>query len=630
MAVHLGRRRTLSPRATHLTGSRRRLRDRLGSFARARRRVQALRFAAVGVAVGGVLAAMSASAALVVGPVLGLNLGLTVVLALFGAPIVVGFVLGWLRPVRVARVAYEVDHALGLDERLTTALELSGGERRETGGEYALHELLADEQIADALDRLDQARTGAVYPARLPRSWLLAIGVGLLLAIAPWLIPWPTLFGGTTPASAVTAANQAQAARLDSLAQQLSSDRSLDPSTRAELAAQLRQAAAELRNDGANARQANQDLLRAEQTAAAAAPSTGEDAALTLARVADALNTQAETRSVTQALDNQDIPGASAAMNQIASSLGQMTPGQRQAVASALQAASEAAGGSDTSASAELQQAANAAKQGDANGTRQASQAIQQLGAASQAQRDAALTQSDLEASRQAVSQASQANSTANPATSASSAGAAQASASADSSSLDNPQSLSQSQSQSPSADSASSSAAASSGDSSSASNQSSDQASANGANGQSGSSDAGSSGSAGQSAPNQGGASPDSSGQNGGNGSGNPNDNGGDPNGQQSGSGYGTGSTEHLGNPSQLSTQAQREVVVPQDPNAPLTSVSPSNQTESATPGEARVDYQTVLPQYRQQALQGMDSSAVPNDLRNVVKGYFDSLSSK
>lgn len=625
MAVRLGNRRVLSPRATRLSGSRRRLRDRLGSFARARRRVQALRFAAVGVAIGGVLAALSASATLVFGPLLGVSLGLAVVLGLFCAPIVVGFILGWLRPVRVTRVAYEVDRALGLDERVTTALELTGGDRPEAReGESVLHDLLADEQIADALASLDRARAGAVYPARLPRSWLLAMGLGLLLAIVPWLIPWPTLFGGATPASAVSATNQTQAARLETLAQQLSSDQSLDPSTRAELATQLRQAAAQLRNDGADARQANQDLLRAEQTAAAAAPATGEDAALTLARVADALNTQTETQGVTQALDNQDIPGATAAMNQVASNLGQMTPNQRQAVASALQAASDAASGSDTNASADLQQAANAAKQGDANGTRQASQAIQQLGAASQAQRDAAQTQSELEASRQAVNQAAQTSSAANQATSASSQSAAQASASSlDGSSLDSAQSQS--------ADGTASSDATSSGDNPTSNNQSSDQSSANGANGSSGSSGAASASSSGQSAASPGSASsPDSSGQNGGSGSGSPNGNGGDQNGQQSGSGYGTGSTEHLGNPNQISAQAQREVVVPQDPNAPLTSVSPSNQTQTGTPGEARVDYQTVLPQYRQQALQGMDSSAVPNDLRNVVKGYFDSLSSK
>jgi hypothetical protein len=58
--------------------------------------------------------------------------------------------------------------------------------------------------------------------------------------------------------------------------------------------------------------------------------------------------------------------------------------------------------------------------------------------------------------------------------------------------------------------------------------------------------------------------------------------------------------------------------------------SVSLSNQTEAGSPGSAQVDYTNVLPQYRSQALQNISGSEVPSGLKQVVKGYFDSLATK
>lgn len=557
-----------------------RYRARLATFSRARRRVNALRFGAGGLVIGGILAAIVGSVA----QVYGFDGAPLLVLALVLGSSLVALLAGWLRPIDEARTAFDVDHALHLDERMTTALESARDKRfaesAPKGSTTILRGLLVDEQLADALLSLDEARPGAVYPIRIARNQALAALGGLLLAALPWMVPWSALYGGATPAAEVSATNQEQAARLEALARKLDQgDRGLDPTARAQLADQLRQAAAQLRRDGSNAGQAGRDLLRAEQSAAAVAPQTGEDAALTLARIADALNSQAATTSVTRALDAQNIAGASAAMDQIANNVGQMTPAQRAAVANALQSASNAASGSDTAASQQLRQAAEAARRGDPSGTRQASQAIQQLGAASQAQSDAARVQSELETSRQAVSQAAEASTPSD-----SSASRSSSSQSSSGSSAQSPAGLPDGTLSNPAT-----------GNGSSATGRQNDGTGT--------------------------GASDPSSAN-----SGNPKGPG-TPKGQESGSGYGQGSAGHLGNPNDISSLAQRQVVVPNDPSAPPNEISPSNQMQVGATSEARVDYQTVLPQYRKQALQGLDNGAVPNDLRDVVKGYFDAL---
>lgn len=589
MSTQLRGRPSLTGQGTSFGGNSagaRRFRARLAVFSRARRRVNALHSGALGLAAGGFLAAIVGSIA----QVYGLNEALLVVIALLLGSTMIALLVGWLRPIDAARTAFDIDHALHLDERMTTALE-SAREKTSSGAQLepstgTLRNLLEDEQLADALISLDAARPGAVYPIRVARVCALAALAGLLLAALPWIIPWSLLYGGATPAGEVSATNQEQAARLEALARELDSGTpALDPAARRQLADQLRQAAVQLRRDGSNAGQASRDLLRTEQSAATVAPRTGEDAALTLARVADALNRQATTAAVTRALDAQNVAGASAAMDQIANNVGQMTPAQRDAVANALQSASSAASGSDTAASQQLRRAADAVRRGDPSGTRQASQAIQELGSASQAQNDAARVQSEVETSRQAVRQAAEASTQSGSSTSRSShipsstGSSAQLLAGSPNGTSSNPPT----------------------GNGSPSSGSSNDGAGN------------GSSGSSGGNSVN----------------SGNPNGNG-TQNGEESGSGYGQGSTEHLGNPSEISSLAQRQVVVPTDPNAPLAEISPSGQSQVGASSEARVDYQTVLPQYQKQALEGLDNGAVPNDLRNVVKGYFDALASK
>jgi hypothetical protein len=536
----------------------RRIRAQVSGFVLARQVTQAARYAVPAIAVGGLLAACLG----IVVQVLGLAGGRALVIVVGLAPVLAAAVVGWLRRVPEGRIALEIDRALGLDERVTTALELAS--RDSQTSTRAGHDL-AQRQLADAAHYLSAVRPGAVYPLRLSLRRLGLALVALGLAVAPWFVPWPAVVGNRLTPMAVSSTSRAEAARLDALARQVESQGSPDDAaTRAQLAAQLRQAADALRQSGSDASQANQALRAVDQAMAAAAPNTGEDASLTLARIADALNSQQLTKPATQALDQQNPAQAASDLNQLAANLANLSTDQRQALAQALQAASQAAQGSDTNAAQQLQAAADAAKNGDSPGMQQAAQALQQLANASQAQQDVSQARSALQASRDAIASASTGN-------------AAQAVSPA-------PPDGSGATNGSP----ANSSPDASAADANAAGQG---QTSQDGQNGQ-----------------GQAGNQP----------------------GDQSGGGSGSGTTGHLGSPNDLPGLAQREVMVPTDSTGEPGQLGPSSQLQTGANGTARVDYSNVLPQYRQQALQAVDNGVVPNSLKSVVKGYFDSLAQK
>ncbi|HUX85477.1 MAG TPA: hypothetical protein VMW65_00620 [Chloroflexota bacterium] len=541
---------------------RRQLRAQVADFALARRRTEAIRRAVWGIAIGGALAALAGIAiqftTLSGGPAIAGTLGVVLVIA--------AAIVGWLDRVPETRVALEVDHHLGLNERVTTAVEMAAA---------ASEHPLAERQIADAVAHLVTVRRGAVYPIRLSgRLQVLAV-LGIVLAVLPWVIPWSTVPALRPRTSIAAAASRAEADRLDQVASHLEQQNTPeDQASRSALATQLRQVAAQLRSDGGNTQQAISDLQRAQQLAASTAPQTGEDASLTLARIADALNNTSATQPITQALDQQNLAQALAALNQTASQLGSMSPAQRAELAQALQTASNAARGSDTNAAQQLQQAAQAAQNGNAAGLQQAAQALQQLTNASQAQQDASQAQSEMQASSEAITQSAQSGSTAQNASTNPTASNSQADSSGQATSSNQVGSSAQS-----SADQTGQSAAASS-----------DQ-----------------NGGAGQSA------------------NGSQQGQTGTANGQ--GNGAGTGSTNHLGAAHDVASTSGQDVFVPNSQNGAPGTISQSNQLQAPVGGGSQVDYRNVLPEYQKQALQAVQNNTVPTDLKQVVRGYFDSL---
>jgi hypothetical protein len=569
---------TLTRPIRPLTDPARLLQSRVAELSWARRRSDAARLAVCGIAIGGGAAALIGSLAQLVDSELGPIAAGTAFIA-----IVAGLALGgWLRQPPLARVTLELDRLLALDERVTTALELAerqrAGEKSSTPRPRAMSRSqpprstaemssLAQQQIADAVESLSWAATRSPYPLRVSRRVQALAAIGLILAALPWLVPLPVLLQSYLPPSPVALATQAEAGRLETVVRRLQSDPApADRATRDAVAAQLQRAAAALRQSGGNASSATKALQSAEQAVLATSPQSSQDASQTLARIADALNSDPLTQPATQALDARDVAKAAAAMSQLAANLGGMSAQQRGDLANALQSASNAARSGDSAAADQLQQAANAARDGNANGMQQAAQALQRLGATSSAQSDIAQGRSELQASRDALTSASQ-------------SGQSGASGSPGT----NQNSPSQASNGAPHGGT---------GDSASQANSASgtsDQTGASGNGAQPGSAAAG-----------------------------------------EPGGGAGKGSADHLGTPNDLQGLAQRQVMVPSNGPPDSGSISLSNQTEVGSAGSAQVDYANVLPQYRSQALQNISGNEVPSGLKQVVKGYFDSLAPK
>jgi hypothetical protein len=533
-------------------------------------------------AVGGAAAALVACLAQLsdseIGPI---PFGVVLITTIAGLALV-----GWLLQPPQVHLTLEIDRLLGLDERVTTALELAKGHRDDghrvrrlgligdrqsprSSGSPDEPSPLADQQIADAAESLRSSAASSLYPLSASRRALVLAALGLILAGLPWLVPWPALLRTYLPPSPVALTAQVEASRLESAARRLQSDPSpLDRATRAAVAAQLQKAAAALRQSGANSSATTKALQNADQAMLAASPQSSQDASQTLARIADALNNNGLTQPVTQALDAQDSSKAASAMAQVAASLGSLSAQQRGDLANTLQSASNAARSSDTAAADQLQQAANAARDGNASGMQQATQALQQLSATSSAQNDVAQGRSELQASQEALASASQ-NGQPSGASSSTS-----------------PDRANSGQSSSSDPNGAASPNASPNGTSSG----SPDQMSQGNSSAQSGS----------------------------GTGSGDP------------GSGSGKGTSARPSTSGDAQGLAQRQVVVPSNGPIDQGAVSLSNQTEASSPGSAQVDYTNVLPQYRSQALQNISGNEVPSGLKQVVKGYFDSLATK
>ena len=106
-------------------------------------------------------------------------------LALLSIPaaVVLGMLIGLLRPVDTLRIARALDHAAGSEDRFASAWQLSSHHRR------ARAELV----MQDALSRVSQTPSDTAVPLRAPGELKWLPLPGLALAILLWLAPGPRL-----------------------------------------------------------------------------------------------------------------------------------------------------------------------------------------------------------------------------------------------------------------------------------------------------------------------------------------------------------------------------------------------------------------------------------------------------
>jgi hypothetical protein len=283
---------------------------------------------------------------------------------------------GLLRPLAPARVARHTDAALGLRDRLSTALEL-GHDAPERSSHF--DPTLVLYQQTDALNIAHALDPRQAFPLRWPRRPLALAAIGLAIALLLSLLPNP-MDAVLAERAAVAAAAEEKAEQLEQLAEELAQDKSLDPADREELLRQLREAAERLRANPGDRERALADLARLEEALrrqldpqSAARQAALEELAADLAQLAGAAD------------QDPTLDEAARLLEELAEQATEMSAEEREALAGALEEAAGQLAGSDAGLAQALSQMAQSLRQGEAAAQESAAQ-----GAVVQSAQDAA------------------------------------------------------------------------------------------------------------------------------------------------------------------------------------------------------------------------------------------------
>ncbi len=281
-----------------------------------------------------------------------------------------------LRPQRPIDVARRADAILGLKDRLSTALELSGD------GAGFDPDLVA-RQRSDALAAARAIRPGRDLPLRWPSRWLAGAATLLAGVLVLTFVPNPMDAVLEERARVAQAAAQ-EADRLERLAEDVEAAEALDEAEKEALLERLRELAAELRDNRGDMEEALADLaeFRAQlreridpQFAARRAALEGLSAQI--ARLAGA-----EDR-------NPSLDEAARLLDRMLQDVDQVAPDEREALASALEEAAARLSDADAALARALRDAAAATRRGDGKAARAA--AARAAGEMADARRDLAL-----------------------------------------------------------------------------------------------------------------------------------------------------------------------------------------------------------------------------------------------
>ncbi len=365
------------------------LAEYLRRWDRRRRAAQSLAWGVRGLSAGlavGVLIALAARVWPLLAPTWLMAIGgLWAVMGLAAALILV-----WAWPISALEQARLFDHRLGLKERASTAVEIQQGR-------INLPEGWAQAQLQNALQAAEAAEATAAIPLQLPRrDGLLAALAAALLVAAIWL-PNP-MQAQLADRAAVREAIEAQIEEIEALREEISADDQLSEADRETLLRILDGAVEQLRAGDLTREEALAELnATADRLRELTSDTTGQQAA-GLQAAAAALQNNALTSPLAEALLNGDFQQAAALLESLSTELGeQLTREQELELAGELAAAAAELAGSNPDLAEQLAQAAQNIQSGDMAAAQQAlaqaSQTMSQTGqmiAAAQAAQQAA------------------------------------------------------------------------------------------------------------------------------------------------------------------------------------------------------------------------------------------------
>ena len=233
-----------------------------------------------------------------------LLVGIAGLLALCGG--MVGLAVVWLRPRSLPRLARTFDSRFGLDERLTTAVEIGTGLLRTTPA-------MAGAQLADALDAAARIDPGVVLPLRASRRPLLTCGVlAAALVLSLWLPnPQEDLL---LQRAAVRTAIEQQIEKLEAAREGVAEVEGLTEAEREMLLQELEEAIAALDEGRATPEDAVAALSEAEQALAPLQDPGAATVQAGLERAAEGMADSELTRDIAEPLASGDYQAAAQAL----------------------------------------------------------------------------------------------------------------------------------------------------------------------------------------------------------------------------------------------------------------------------------------------------------------------------
>lgn len=310
-------------------------------------------------------------------------------------------------PLQTARVA---ESELGLKERLSTSLVLSGmGKQKPSEALLAsFRPELVERQHEDALHAIRSIQPRQDFPLLIHRRPLLYAGAALVVILALIWLPNP-MDEVLRERQAVAREAERQAERIEKLRDEVAKANEMTPEERDELLRKLDELARQLRNNTGDREQALADVSRLEESLRNKIdPRSGQKQAML-----EALAAQLQSLENNEGNQQGNLDEAAKAVEQLAEQMKSMTPEEREALAQQLaQMATRAAQAGDSQLAQSFSALSQAAQSGDSqqasDAAKQAAQSLKQAKSDLANQRTLNQSLSQLQSSRQSLANAGQ------------------------------------------------------------------------------------------------------------------------------------------------------------------------------------------------------------------------------
>lgn len=301
----------------------------------------------------------------------------------------------WLRPQPALRAARSFDQRFALQERTSTALEL-------TGGAIPAPPALIERQLNDALRRAEAVNVAAHLPLRI--RWLeLAAMAALGALLAALLLSHNPQTRQLRAEQALEQAIASQAASLERQLDEIDRNSALTPEERDALRRPLEEALEVLRQPKLSRQEAIAALSEAQQQLRGMSDGMLESERRPYRDAARALTGSEALSDLAQALGKPDLGAAANAAEQAAHDLDQMGAAEQEAMAERLEQAANALTESDPALAEQMREAAEALREGNL------AQAQESMREAAESLREQQAQQEQSPAAEQAQQSASQA-----------------------------------------------------------------------------------------------------------------------------------------------------------------------------------------------------------------------------